>query len=173
MFYLHCLNMLGCVFQVPFAANGCAYFQFHELCEMPLGAADYIGLFNKFHTLALEGIPCFGSHNRNAASRFVTLIDVFYEKRGRLLCSAEDEPFGLFKRCITVADAPKPRDSRAVRNDDADLCIDNELGFAKERTISRLSLSLSLSLSRLRINITFDLCTPITGKILLAVRTVN
>lgn len=131
--------VMGRKLQVPFAANGCAYFQFYELCEMPLGAADYIGLFNKFHTLALEGIPTFGSHNRVAAYRFVTLVDVMYENRARLLCSAEDEPFGLFQRVVTVADAPKPRDSRAVRNDDADLCVDNELGFAKERTISRLT----------------------------------
>ncbi|KAI5081582.1 hypothetical protein GOP47_0001325 [Adiantum capillus-veneris] len=135
--------VMGRKLQVPFAANGCAYFQFHELCEMPLGAADYIGLFNKFHTLALEGIPSFGSHNRVAAYRFVTLIDVMYENRARLLCSAEDEPVGLFKRCVTIADAPKPRDSRAVRNDDADLCVDNELGFAKERTISRLTEMIS------------------------------
>eukprot|EP00250_Pteridium_aquilinum_P015855 c22803_g1_i1 orf=279-1796(-) len=129
---------MGRKLQVPFAANGCAYFQFHELCEMPLGAADYIGLFDKFHTLALEGIPTFGSHNRVSAYRFVTLIDVMYENRGRLLCSAEDDPVGLFKRCVTVADAPMTS-LRARRSDDADLCVDNELGFAKERTISRLT----------------------------------
>ena len=31
------------------AAAGCAFFQFHELCEMPLGAADFIGLFSKYY----------------------------------------------------------------------------------------------------------------------------
>lgn len=129
--------VMGRKLQVPFSANGCAYFQFHELCEMPLGAADYIGLFNIFHTLALEGIPIFGSHNRVAAYRFVTLVDVMYESKARLLCSAEAKPVDLFKCCITVADAPKSS-SRARRHDDADLCVDNELGFAKERTISRL-----------------------------------
>lgn len=30
----------------------------------------------KFHTLALEGVPIFGLHNRTAAYRFVTLVDV-------------------------------------------------------------------------------------------------
>ncbi|KAH7277836.1 hypothetical protein KP509_38G010800 [Ceratopteris richardii] len=135
--------VMGRKLQVPFSANGCAFFQFHELCEMPLGAADYIGLFKKFHTLALEGIPSFGSHNRVAAYRFVTLIDVMYENRARLLCSAEDEPTGLFKRCVTIADAPKARSSRASKSEDADVCVDNELGFAKERTISRLTEMIS------------------------------
>jgi protein AFG1 len=62
--------------QVPLSAAGCAFFQFHELCDMPLGAADYIGLFQSFHTLALDGVPVFGSHNRSSAYRFVTLVDV-------------------------------------------------------------------------------------------------
>jgi hypothetical protein len=65
-------------------------------------------------------------------------FQVMYEHRARLLCSAEAEPIVLFERCITIADAPKFRfDSRARRHDEADLCVDNELGFAKERTISR------------------------------------
>jgi protein AFG1 len=38
---------MGRTLQVPLGAAGCAYFQFHELCEMPLGAADYFGLFSK------------------------------------------------------------------------------------------------------------------------------
>lgn len=33
-------------------------------------------LAENFHTLALEGVPIFGLHNRAAAYRFVTLVDV-------------------------------------------------------------------------------------------------
>lgn len=33
-------------------------------------------LAETFHTLALEGVPRFGNHNRTAAYRFVTLVDV-------------------------------------------------------------------------------------------------
>lgn len=29
-----------------------------------------------YHTLALDGVPIFGLHNRTAAYRFVTLVDV-------------------------------------------------------------------------------------------------
>jgi len=38
--------VMGRTLQVPFGANGCAYFQFEDLCEKPLGAADYFGLFS-------------------------------------------------------------------------------------------------------------------------------
>ncbi|KAF9603698.1 hypothetical protein IFM89_037461 [Coptis chinensis] len=134
--------VMGRKLQVPLGANGCAYFCFEDLCEKPLGAADYFGLFKNFHTLALEGVPMFGLHNRTSAYRFVTLVDVMYENKGRLLCSASGTPFQLFERVVSISDARQmsPRtSSRSRRNDDIELCVDNELGFAKDRTISRLT----------------------------------
>lgn len=44
-------------------------------------AADYIALANVKHTLALSGVPVFTAANRQAAYRFVTLVDVLYEHR--------------------------------------------------------------------------------------------
>ncbi|XP_034599654.1 uncharacterized protein [Setaria viridis] len=133
--------IMGRKLQVPLGANGCAYFPFEDLCDRPLGAADYFGLFKKFHTLALDGVPKFGSSNRTAAYRFVTLVDVMYENKARLLCTAEAGPIELFENIVTVAEAHKvsPRSSRSQKSDDPDLCVDNELGFAKDRTISRLT----------------------------------
>lgn len=134
--------VMGRKLQVPLGANGCAFFPFEELCDRPLGAADYFGLFKKFHTLALDGVPIFGLSNRTAAYRFVTLVDVMYENRARLLCTAEGTPIQLFERIVTIADAQQmaPRtSSRSRKSDDSDICVDNELGFAKDRTISRLT----------------------------------
>lgn len=66
-----------------------------------------------------------------------------YENKARLLCTAEATPVGLFEYIITISDAQKmaPRSSsRSRRADDFDLCVDNELGFAKDRTISRYNV---------------------------------
>ncbi|OVA13125.1 ATPase [Macleaya cordata] len=134
--------VMGRKLQVPLGANGCAYFPFEDLCDKPLGAADYFGLFKNFHTLALDGVPIFGLHNRTAAYRFVTLVDVMYENKARLLCTAEGTPTELLERIVTISDAQHmaPRtSSRSRKNDDSELCVDNELGFAKDRTISRLT----------------------------------
>jgi hypothetical protein len=62
-----------------------------------------------------------------------------YENKARLLCTAEAAPIELFENIVTVAEARKssPRSSRSRKSDDPDLCVDNELGFAKDRTISR------------------------------------
>lgn len=134
--------VMGRTLKVRMGANGCAYFTFEELCDKPLGAADYFGLFKRFHTLALEGVPKFGLSNRTAAYRFVTLVDVMYENRARLLCTAECSPVELLENIVTVSDAQHmaPRtSSRSRRSDDSEICVDNELGFAKDRTISRLT----------------------------------
>ncbi|KVI01372.1 ATPase, AFG1-like protein, partial [Cynara cardunculus var. scolymus] len=120
--------LMGRTLQVPLGGNGCAYFPFEELCDKPLGAADYFGLCKNFHTVALDGVPIFGLHNRTAAYRFVTLVDVMYENKARLVCTAEGTPFDLFERIVTVADAHNiaPRtSSRSRKNDDFDLCVDN------------------------------------------------
>ncbi|XP_051205938.1 uncharacterized protein [Lolium perenne] len=133
--------VMGRKLQVPLGAHGCAYFTFEDLCDRPIGAADYFGLFKRFHTLAVDGVPKFGFHNRAAAYRFVTLVDVMYENKARLLCTAEARPLELFENIVTVAEAQRssPRSSRSSKSDNPDLCVDNELGFAKDRTISRLT----------------------------------
>lgn len=56
-------------------------FNFDDLCNKPLAAADYIALAENFSTLALADVPLFGGPNISAAYRFVTLIDVLYEHR--------------------------------------------------------------------------------------------
>ncbi|MGB1088946.1 MAG: AFG1/ZapE family ATPase, partial [Alphaproteobacteria bacterium] len=69
--------------------NGVARFTFEELCARPLGAADYLAIAQTFHTVVLDNIPALSPAKRNEAKRFVTLIDALYEKRVKLICSAD------------------------------------------------------------------------------------
>jgi cell division protein ZapE len=79
-------------------AAGVARTSFARLCEQPLGSADYLGLAQSFQTLILEGVPVMSAADRNAAKRFVTLIDALYETRTKLILSAEAEPEGLYAK---------------------------------------------------------------------------
>jgi peroxisome-assembly ATPase len=117
--------------------GGCiAHFHFDELCGRPLGAACYTAIANAKHSLAVSGIPIFTAATKTEAYRFVTLIDVLYEHKIRLVCSAEGLPFQLFENIKTQAEA-KALDAEMVKNN-VDLLVDDNLGFAKERTVSRL-----------------------------------
>ena len=56
-------------------AGGVARATFDELCNRPLGPADYLAIADRFHTLILDDIPRMGPDKATEARRFVTLID--------------------------------------------------------------------------------------------------
>ncbi|MEQ7873390.1 cell division protein ZapE [Sphingomonas sp. ASV193] len=81
---------------VPKSLKGVAVFSFKRLCGAARGAADYLAIARRFHTVILVGIPVMTREMRNEAARFVTLVDALYEHRAKLLASADAEPAGLY-----------------------------------------------------------------------------
>jgi cell division protein ZapE len=81
---------------VPKTLKGVAVFSFKRLCGEPRGAADYLAIARRFHTVIIVGIPVMGPDMRNEANRFVTLIDALYEHKVKLLAAADAEPQGLY-----------------------------------------------------------------------------
>ena len=69
---------------------------FKRLCAEARGAADYLAIARRYHTVILVGIPVLGPDNRNEAARFVALIDALYEHRVKLLAAADAEPDALY-----------------------------------------------------------------------------
>jgi cell division protein ZapE len=90
------LEVKGRHIPVSRTAAGVARFTFAELCERPLGAADYQRLALSYHTFVIEGVPVMDLAQRNAAKRFINLIDTLYNNRNKLVLSAEAEPEDLY-----------------------------------------------------------------------------
>jgi cell division protein ZapE len=86
----------GRTLHVPKSLKGVAVFSFKRLCGEPRGAADYLAIAQRFHTVIIVGIPVMGPDMRNEAARFVILIDELYEHRVKLLAAADAEPEGLY-----------------------------------------------------------------------------
>ena len=90
--------------------SGIARFKFKDLCDTNLGAEDYINISNLCKHVFIEEIPKFGDGNSNQQLRFITLIDIFYEKKIRLTLSIEEnlddlsssnKHFEVFKRTVS------------------------------------------------------------------------
>lgn len=77
-----------------FAGNGRATFE--QLCEAPLGPADFLAIAENVRTLLIDRIPMLSRAHANPAKRFVTLIDTLYEAKIHLVCSAAAEPDKLY-----------------------------------------------------------------------------
>ena len=70
--------------------SGVVRFNFKDLCDKNLGAEDYINIANSCNHIFIEEIPKFNDENSNQQLRFITLIDIFYEKKIRLTLSFEE-----------------------------------------------------------------------------------
>jgi cell division protein ZapE len=86
------LDVLGRKLHVPRQAHGCARFSFSELCEQPMGPADYLAIVARFRTVFVSDIPLMTGLDRNAVKRFVLMIDTFYDAHVRLVATAAAVP---------------------------------------------------------------------------------
>jgi cell division protein ZapE len=91
------ISIKGRVLHVPRSAHGVARFSFAELCEQPLGAADYLRLAHDYHTIMIDHIPVMDYADRNAAKRFIALIDTLYDNAVKVMASAQADPLTLYR----------------------------------------------------------------------------
>jgi cell division protein ZapE len=90
------ISIKGRILHVPCAADGVARFSFADLCEKPLAASDYLRLAHDYHTILIDRIPVMDYPERNAAKRFIALIDTLYDNAVKLMASAAADPTSLY-----------------------------------------------------------------------------
>ena len=69
--------------------DGVMKFNFDELCNRNLGSEDYISIANNCDFLLIENLPDFNEANSNQQQRFITLMDILYEKKIPLMISSQ------------------------------------------------------------------------------------
>jgi cell division protein ZapE len=90
------MSIKGRILHVPCSAHGVARFSFADICERPLAASDYLRLARDYHTIMIDRIPVMDYAERNAAKRFIALIDTLYDNRVKLMASAQADPMSLY-----------------------------------------------------------------------------
>jgi len=91
------LAVHGRSLRVPRAYMGVARFSFHELCQRPFAAADYLRIAREYHSVILDRVPAMTYDDRNAAKRFIILIDTLYDQNVKLIASAAADGEALYR----------------------------------------------------------------------------
>ena len=68
--------------------EGLARFDFNDLCGVSIGAEDYIKIAAFCNFILIDGVPNFDDENADKQHRFITLIDILYEKKIPILITA-------------------------------------------------------------------------------------
>jgi cell division protein ZapE len=82
--------------QVRRKAGGVVWFDFKTLCGGPRSQNDYLEIATQFHTVLLSDVPTMPVRLASEARRFTWLIDVLYDRRVKLIMSAQVEPHALY-----------------------------------------------------------------------------
>jgi len=90
------IKLMGRVIDVPRACERAARFTFPELCDAPLGARDYLALTDRYDTFVIDHVPILDQTRRNPAKRFILLVDTLYDRRKRVVMSADAPPDALY-----------------------------------------------------------------------------
>lgn len=106
------LEIEGRMIPVRRLASDVVWFDFADICGGPRSQADYIEIGRLFHTVLVSNIPELTGLRENEARRFIALVDEFYDRAVKLICTAAAPPESLYSG--------------------------HHLRFAFERTVSRL-----------------------------------
>ncbi len=83
------LDIKGREFLIKEFYEGVVRFTFNELCDKNLGAGDYLEIVKASKFMVIEKIPIFDDINSNQQHRFITLIDIVYDKKIPIAVTAE------------------------------------------------------------------------------------
>jgi len=69
--------------------SGVSKFHFNELFDKNLGAEDYIRIADLSNFIFIENLPDFNNENSNQQQRFITFVDIVYEKKIPLMITSK------------------------------------------------------------------------------------
>ncbi len=83
------INVKGRDFKIENYYEGIARYSFNQLCNQNLGAEDYLAITKDCKFIVIDQIPQFNDVNSNQQQRFITLLDVMYDKNILLAVTAD------------------------------------------------------------------------------------
>ena len=83
------ISIKGRNFKIKNFYEGVARFDFKTLCNQNLGSEDYLEIVKICNFIVIDKVPQFNDINSNQQQRFITLLDVIYDKHIPIAVSAD------------------------------------------------------------------------------------
>ena len=72
-----------------YVSEDVVWFAYEQICEGARSAFDYVELAKIYHAVILSGVPQMEENASDSARRFISLVDELYDRRVKLVISAE------------------------------------------------------------------------------------
>lgn len=99
------------------------HFEFNDLCRTATGPSEWVGLAEYADAIIVTGVPHFADYDEDAARRFITFVDIVYDKQRFLVITAAASPEKIFSELIGKYagddDFPEQRNSGGPPLDDS------------------------------------------------------
>jgi len=90
------LDINGRAVRARRCAKGVAWFNFEDICDGPRSQNDYIEIARWYPSVIISGVPQFDELCEDQARRFISLVDEFYDRRVKLILSADVDVQDLY-----------------------------------------------------------------------------
>ncbi|QDS69435.1 hypothetical protein FKW77_005428 [Venturia effusa] len=90
---------------------------FKSLCEANLGSMDYYALCKAAKTIYISGLRKFRADELDFVRRFITLIDLAYESKTRVICLLEVPLLEVFTNIVAGVDVRNAMEDMTVRGE--------------------------------------------------------
>lgn len=91
------LEVEGRKLRARYVSEDICWFDFSILCEGPRSQNDYLVLASEYHSVIVSDVPVLDARREDAARRFINLVDVFYDRRVKLVLSCAVPPQQLYQ----------------------------------------------------------------------------
>jgi len=80
-------------------AEDTVWFDFDDICRVPRSQRDYLSIAESYHTVFISDVPAILENEKDTICLFISLVDVLYDARVRLVISAAESVQELYNRC--------------------------------------------------------------------------
>ncbi|MGM0907081.1 MAG: cell division protein ZapE [Pseudomonadota bacterium] len=105
-----CIDIEGRDIDVRAECDDVVFFDFASICKTARSQNDYMEIARIYHAVLISNVEQMGAGKDDTARRFIALVDEFYERRVKLILSAEVDIESLytegqltfeFRRCVS------------------------------------------------------------------------